>query len=321
MKLMGLGFTIPVEDLPLEELPEIAGRAEELGYSDAWSYERNVYDAFSPLAAAAAATRSMRLGTSITNIFTRPPGLIAMSAAGIAQLAPGRFVLGLGSSTEAIVSGWMGLPYGKPLTRMRETVTTVRRLLAGEKVGALKLHRIPETPVPIFMAAIGDRMLRLAGEVADGLVFFMVGPSGAPQLVAETGRTMEFVPRVIAIDGDRLEDNLALARRWIAGYAVIPTYARLLSRQGFAQEVAAIQQRWRAGDRNAAMGQVSQAMVDELMLLGDAGAWGERLAEFQRHGGTPDVWFMSTSSDPRRRRAQFERALLATAPARSRQPV
>jgi alkanesulfonate monooxygenase SsuD/methylene tetrahydromethanopterin reductase-like flavin-dependent oxidoreductase (luciferase family) len=316
-----LGITVPVEDLALTDLPAVAGRAEELGYTDAWSYERNVYDAFTPLAALAPVTRQLRLGTSICNAFTRPAGLIAMSAAALALLAPGRFVLGLGSSTEAIVRGWMGLPFARPLARMRETVSTVRRLLAGEKVGAMKLHRVPEQPVPIYMAALGDRMLQLAGEIADGLVFFMVGPRIAPELQARTGRRMEFVSRIIAIDGDAPEANLTLARRWIASYAVLPIYDRLLARQGFAEEVDAIKHRWQAGDRSGALRQVSQAMVDELILVGDIEAWSDRLAAFQRQGGTPDVWFMSTSAAPDRRRADFERTLRALAPATSRQPV
>ncbi|MGH7903992.1 MAG: LLM class flavin-dependent oxidoreductase [Candidatus Dormibacteraceae bacterium] len=307
---MRLGVTFPFEDLPLRESLVLLEKAEALGYRGAWSYERNVFDAFSPLAAAAMATREMRLGTSIVPVFTRPAGLIAMSAAALGELAPGRFVLGLGSSTEAVVTGWMGLPYGRPLTRLRDTVLAVRALLDGERVGAMRLHRLPPEPVPIYVAALGERMLRLAGEVADGVVFFMAGAGAVPDLVAGTGRALYSVARVIMVCGADHEANLAFARRFIAGYAILPFYARFLARQGFGAEVAAVQARWAAGDRAGAPAEVSEAMVAELMLLGTDPRLQERMGRFESAAlGTLDLWFMSPAAAPEQKRSDLERGL------------
>ncbi|MEP7106182.1 MAG: LLM class flavin-dependent oxidoreductase, partial [Chloroflexota bacterium] len=149
----------------MAEIPAVAARAEALGYTDCWSYEINVFDAFTPLAAAAAATDGVRLGTAIAPVFFRPPGLLAMQAAAMAELAPGRFVLGVGSSTPVVVQQWMGIPFAAPVKAVRDTVVAVLALLAGEKVGGMRLGRPPAQPVPIWMAALGDRMAAAAHEV------------------------------------------------------------------------------------------------------------------------------------------------------------
>lgn len=247
----------------MSDIPQVAARAEALGYTDCWSYEINVFDAFTPLAAAAAATRRLRLGTAIAPVFFRPPGLLAMQAAAMAELAPGRFVLGVGSSTPVVVQQWMGIPFTAPLTAVRDTVVAVRALLAGEKVGGLRLGRPPAEPVPIWMAALGQRMAAAAQELADGLCLFMVGP----RLVREIVGGKDSMCRITVIPGED-EAALALARRLVTTYALVPFYARVMARQGFAEEVGAINERWAAGERAAAPGQVSEAMLRELVLTG-----------------------------------------------------
>jgi probable F420-dependent oxidoreductase len=277
-----LGVSLPAEGLSLAELPALARRAEELGYTDAWSFEVNGYDAFSPLAAAAAVTQRMRLGTAIVPVYTRPAGLIAMHAAALAGLAPGRFVLGLGASTPTVVETWLGVPFKLPLTRTRETLTAVRALLAGEKVGAMRLAAPPTSPPRIYMAALGDKMLQAAGELADGVCFYMCGPRIIPNLVGRIGREMESVARLIVLPGG--EDAIKAARRLIVTYALVPFYARVMGEQGFGEEVAAVQQRWRAGDRAGAPGQVGDAMVEELVLAGSTEHIRERLQRYSEAG-------------------------------------
>ncbi len=134
-----LGLSIPLDQARLQDLPALVRAAEAAGFTDAWSWEVNYYDAFSPLAAAAAVTRQMRLGTAIVPALTRPAGLIAMGAASLAALAPNRFVLGLGSSTQLVVESWFGVPFQPPVRQVRQAVEAVKRLLAGERVGSLKL--------------------------------------------------------------------------------------------------------------------------------------------------------------------------------------
>jgi probable F420-dependent oxidoreductase len=305
-----IGLTVPFEGLSLDQVPGLLRAAERLGYQEAWSYERNLYDAFTPLAAGAPATERMRLGASIVPVFTRPAGLVAMSALALAELAPGRFVLGLGASTRTIVTDWMGLPFARPLSRVRETVLAVRALLAGERVGGMRLHRTPPQPVPVYLAALGERMLRLAGEIADGVVFFLAGPGVIPELTSMAGGRLDSVARVVVAVGNTREESLGFARRFIAGYTTVPAYARFLTRQGFGEEVRAVQARWSAGDRAGAAAQVSAGMVDELMLVDHHPRLEEWIARYAASGlGCLDLWFMSMAADPQRRRRDIEEAM------------
>jgi probable F420-dependent oxidoreductase len=284
--LRRLGLSIPAEGVPLAALAALAGRAEESGFTDGWSFEVNGFDAFTPLATAAAGTSRMRLGTAIVPVFTRPAGLIAMHAAAMADLAPGRFVLGLGSSTPTVVETWLGVPFSRPVSKVRDTAVDVRKLLQGERVGALRLDA-PPVEVPIFIAALGDRMLKLAGEVGDGVAFFMVGPRIIPELLAKIGRPIDSVARIVVLPGDP-KAAAAVARGLITTYALVPYYARLLVRQGFGEEVQAVGDRWAAGNRDGARAQVSDAMVRELVVTGDSDAIAEGIDAYWRTGlGTP----------------------------------
>lgn len=309
---MRLGLTLPPEDLPAGEIARVAQQAESLGYEEAWSYERDFFDAFTPLAVAATTTERLRLGTSIVPAPTRPAGLLAMSAASVAHQAPGRFVLGLGTSTRAVVSGWMGLDWPSPMDHIRQKLIDVRALLAGERLGALRLHRPPPEPVPIYLAALGPHMLRMAAELTDGIVLFMAGPTVIPEVVALAGRPMDTVARVVTVTGSSLAEATDFARRFIAYYAVLPFYSRFLSRQGFAEEVEAIGRLWREGDRKAAAGQVSDAMRRSLIWVA-ADPGGQDLPErFAAAGlGCLDLWFMSPASSPEERRRDLDEALTA----------
>ncbi len=308
-----LGLSIPTGAHGLSEVPALAGRAEELGWTDCWSYEINGFDAFTPLAAAAAGTERLRLGVGIAPAFFRPPGLLAMHASALADLAPGRFVLGLGSSTPTVVEHWMGIPFSKPRTHTVETLRAVRALLAGEKVGGMRIAQPPAEPVPIWMAALGGRMLEAAAAEADGLCLFMTGPRYIRSLHEGAGRGLDSMCRITVIPGEDQEARAA-ARRHIVAYAIVPFYARAMARQGFAEEVEAITARWAAGDRAAAPGQVSDAMVDELVLTGDAERIAAGIESYWAAGlGCPVLAFSSVGdAGP----AQFDRLLAELAPSR-----
>lgn len=258
-----LGLSIPNEVVPLAAVPGAVRRAEALGWTDAWSFESGMFDAFTPLALAAAGSERMRLGTAIVPSFVRPVGLLAMHAAALAEAAPGRFVLGIGSSTEVIVEQWMGIPFRRPRTHVAETVRAVRALLAGEKVGAFRLSRPPQQPPEIWIAALGERMLELARSEAKGICLFMVGPG----MISTLPRELDSMGRITVIPGEG-DAPRQLARRMITGYAIVPYYAAVMERQGFGDEVRAVNERWAAGDRAGATAQVSDAMVEELTLTG-----------------------------------------------------
>ena len=112
------GLTIPLDGVPLSAHGELLQEAERLGYTDAWTMEVDGLDAFVPAAIAGASTDKLRIGTAIANVFTRGPALLAQSAAAVAEVAPGRFCLGIGSSSPAIVENWNGVPLRRPLSRI-----------------------------------------------------------------------------------------------------------------------------------------------------------------------------------------------------------
>src|SRR5687768_10259440 len=163
------GLTLPLPMTALRDSADLVRRAEAAGYTDLWSGETNGPDGFTPLALAAAWTERMRLGTGVVNPFTRGLPVLAQHAASLQDASGGRFCLGLGASSNVIVERWNGVPFERPLSRVREAVQTLRPVLAGERgPGGFRLEQPPAAPVPIFVAALRDRMLALGGEVGDG---------------------------------------------------------------------------------------------------------------------------------------------------------
>jgi probable F420-dependent oxidoreductase len=180
---------VPLDGFTLAEHADLAREAEALGYSGAWSFEVDGVDGFTPLAVVGAASR-LRVGIAIANVFTRGPATLAISAAGVAEVAPGRFCLGVGAGSQPIVEAWNGGAFRQPATRVRETVQVLRAALAGERVTfrgktvrveGFRLTRPPAQPVPIHVAALRPGMLRVAGEVGDGVVLNWLSANDVPR--------------------------------------------------------------------------------------------------------------------------------------------
>jgi len=164
------GLSLELPGLPLAQHGPVLRTAEAAGYTDGWPGEVSGHDGFTPVAAAAVHTERMRLGTGVVNVFTRGPAVLAQHAAALQHLSGGRFCLGIGSSSDRIVERWNGIPFQKPLTRVRETIEFLRAALAGERAGpgGFRLEQPPTEPVPIYVAALRERMLQPAGELGDG---------------------------------------------------------------------------------------------------------------------------------------------------------
>src|SRR2546427_628508 len=171
-------LSVPLDGFTLAEHAELAREAERLGYTDAWSLEVDGVDCFAPLAVVGLATR-LRVGTAIANVYTRGPATLALCAAGIAEIAPGRFCLGIGAGSQPIVEAWNGGVFARPATRVREMAQFLRQALTGERVvfrgetfavDGFRLVKPPVEPVPIHIAALRPGMLRVAGEVGDGAI-------------------------------------------------------------------------------------------------------------------------------------------------------
>lgn len=322
-----LGLTIGLEGAALRDSVDLGRHAEDLGYTDLWTAEVGGVDALTPLAALAATTSSARLGTGILPVFTRPPALLAMSAAALQDLSGGRFVLGLGTSSNVIVERWMGERFTRPLTRLREYVEVVRACLTGEKVEfhGLTTHvdgfRLQHAPaeVPIHLAALGPSACALAGEVADGIVFFLKTAGGVREALgwAHAARgergPLECVIRLPYLVDEEHEILSVAARRLLLSYAPVDVYARSLAAQGFGAEIAAIREAWAAGDRKRAVELVPQAMLDALFVMGGPERAAARLDELRAAGVTTPVLLPMSFADPAERSDRIRRAVEALA--------
>ncbi|HLI55012.1 MAG TPA: LLM class F420-dependent oxidoreductase, partial [Acidimicrobiales bacterium] len=270
---------------------ELAG----LGYTDAWSSEADGTDAFSPLALAAAWAPSLRLGTAIVPVFTRGPALMAQSAAALAEAAPGRFVLGVGTSSDVIVGRWNGIPFEEPYRRTRDTVRFLRRALAGEKVDedfgtfevrGFRLGRPPATPPPILVAGLRPGMLRLAGREGDGAVINWLSADDVAKVVPEVGPGKEVVARVFAFPSEDTATVRAVARRMIAAYLNVPVYAAFHEWLGRGPLLKGMWEAWKAGDRKAALDAIPDQVVDDLILHGSAAEVREKVGRYLENGVT-----------------------------------
>lgn len=272
--LMGLGPKLAVDT---------ARRAEALGYHSFWTAETTGPEAFSLLAAAGEAAPSLDLGTGVLALQLRTPMIVAMGAATLQALDPQRKVLiGVGISSPVVTERWHGAPYGdRPLARVREYVTLVKECLSGEKVtfqgdfydvrGFRLGVRLGERRPEVVVGALNPQMLRLAGEVADGVLLNYLPATHIPWSVEQVrnGGDATIYAYVHAGVCER-ENGIDLARRDLFSYAVVDAYAANFERAGYADEVAAIRERHAAGDREGALAAVSDRMVDGIDVMGDA---------------------------------------------------
>jgi len=289
-------MTIPFEGVPLHELGSLAERVEGLGYDGLWSAESTHHDGFTPLVSAAEHTERVRLVTGIVNVYTRGPALLAQTAAALADVSNGRFVLGLGASSNVIVERWNEIPFRRPLAKVEETVGYLRTVLGGERGrGGFKLGAPPAYPVPIILAALREPMLRLAARVADGAFTNFLPLSRVEQVLAAFGAPQkELACRLFSFHGD---DALERAKRTFVAYATVPVYTEFFRWLGFGEHLDPLVEAWNTGDRRRAVEVVPEELVREIFLLGPLDAQRERLAEFGAAGIDTGVLALSCRPD------------------------
>jgi probable F420-dependent oxidoreductase len=304
------GLTVPFTAVPLSEHPELYRRAEALGYDDLWSGETPTgTDGFTPLAQAAAATERMRLVTGIVNPFTRGPGVLAQSAAALQEASAGRFVLGLGSSSNVLVERFNGMKFERPLSKVREAVEFLRPVLsvpAEKGFGGMRLERPVSEPVPIVLAALRGKMLALAAEIADGAFTNFLPLSGLPQVVEalrEGERTAgressstELACRFFVLPGPA-EQGLLLARGMFSAYGSVPVYAAFFRWLGFAEEIDPMVKSYEEGDRTRAAELAPEDLMREIFVMGSPDEIRARIEEFLDGGITTAVLTPIASPD------------------------
>ena len=326
-------LSVPIDGFALPEHADLAREAERLGYSDAWSYEADGLDCFASLAPVALAT-GMRLGTAIANVFTRGPATLAMSAATVADLAPGRFILGIGAGSQPIVEAWNGGRFALPATRVREMTQVLRKALTGERVvfkgktlsvDGFRLGRPPAHPVPIYIAALRPGMLQVAGEVGDGVILNWLSASDVPRAVAvvreaaaRAGRdpnAVEVTARLLVNVDPPGPDADVGVRRHVTAYLNVPVYRAYQEWLGRAPALAPMWEAWERGDRKAAVAAVPEAVMGDLILRGSMADIRGHVRRYLDAG--IDTAFLQVSTletDPARRRQVLGDALRALAP-------
>ncbi len=293
------GLTIPLPG-PLHTHGPQLRELPELGYTDVWTSESDGADALTPLALAAAWEPRLRVGAAILPAFTRAPALLAQSIAALADAAPGRCAIGIGSSSNVIVERWNGVRFVEPYRRVRDVVRFLRDALGGEKVtrdydtfriDGFRLAIRPDCPPPILVAGLREGMLRLAAREGDGVIINWLSASDVAAVEsvvrdAAGGAEREIVCRVFVCPSENAAVVRESARRAIAAYLNVPVYRRFHEWLGRGPELADMWAAWDAGDRRAALAAISDEVVDDLIVHGSPSTCRSHLDRYVANGVT-----------------------------------
>ena len=291
------GLTIPLPG-SLHSQQDFYRELVELGYTDVWSAESNGAEGLIPLALAAAWAPELRLGTAILPAYTRSPALMAQSAATMADAAPGRVAFGIGSSSNVIVENWNGVPFEEPYKRVRDTVRFLKDALSGEKVTedydsfsikGFRLGIVPEQPPKLLVAALREGMLRLAGREADGAIVNWLSPDDVTTvagIVNEQGPDREVVARIFVCPSEDREAVIAGGRYTLAAYLNVPVYKAFHQWLGRGDLLGAHWERWDAGDRQGALGEIPESVIDDLIVHGSPDQCRARISQYMQNGIT-----------------------------------
>ena len=294
---------------------ELIREAERLGVDSVWVPEFWAADALTPLAYLAACTSRIRLATGILQLGARSPAMLAMSALSLHFLSGGRFVLGVGTSGPQVMEGWHGVRFDRPLRRTRETIEIIRLITAGERLeyhgeiyelpmpgseGRPIRSLLPPAHIPIYVASLGPANLRLTGELADGWIGNSFFPETAEVFLGPiregaeaAGRTLDHVELTVSVGVEFTDDVEAAGRRHAEGYAftfgamgsaATNFYNNAFERQGYGEDVRAVQRLWLAGDKDAARKRVPTAIGLGTNLIGNDDLVRQRLRLYRDAG-------------------------------------
>lgn len=286
------GLALRDTGLSLSDLTALVRAADDIGFSSIWVPEVGSRDAIFLAGMYGSVTRQATVGTGVVPVYARNVATLALSVAAAADAADGRFILGIGAGHRFTAEAWFGARWNNPRTHMRETVTVLRQILAGERVehnGDVKLHGFhlgfTPPPVPIYFAALTPASLRLAGEIADGVILNWLPPDGIEkasllvrEAAADAGRSVKVIAyvRVAVVEEAAKEHDAHTAmREQTYAYVSLPSYASSLRKVGFGRELDAVHDgRERALD----------TLVDALCAWGDADTVKKKIENYERTG-------------------------------------
>jgi len=315
MARTALAFSI-MPDSPIQTIVEWTKAAEDAGFDGVFMTEAN-NDSLACCLALGFNTRRIKLGTAITNIYLRHPNLLANEVAALHEFTGGRFILGLGTGHRAGNSA-LGIDMGgpaDPMKKMRETVATLRRMLDGGRTNPKVIGK-----QPIYLAGVSRPMVRLAGEIADGVIFNFFPPARVKEAMGEiaegakkAGRDVKEIEPTLfatAFISDDIELARKPARTLLSRYGAMPYYGNMFAHAGFEREMAGI--RAAAGDAKAAIAAVTDQMIDATLLVGPEARVRERLQELTAPGVGWAIVFINPVGEDRA--SAVKRALRALRP-------
>ena len=308
---MRYGLTVPFTADPLHAQRSVFEELEQLGYTDLWTAEADATDGFTPLVLASVWAPSVRLGCAIFPSFTRGPGLMAMSIASLCQAAPGRCVIGIGSSSNVIVENWNGIPLEKPYQRNRDLVRFLKKALSGEKVSedyetfSVKNFRlrVPISEQPsILIAALRQGMLGLAGRESEGAILNWLSAEDVSKvvpIVKRHGQDKEIVARIFVCPSAERDQVRAVARFAANAYLNVPVYAAFHEWLGREALLSETWEKWQAGDRKGAAAAIPDEVVDDLVVHGSPEECREKIQRYVESGvDTPVLAIIPFGQDP-----------------------
>ncbi len=265
------------------------------GYDDAWFADGGAPDSLTLAAGLTPHFGNLRVGVAVTPVFTRTPAVLAATANALGQLIPGRFVLGLGASSQTMMDGWHGVPMEKPLTRVKETAIMVRSMLAGEKSNfdlttlRSKGYRQPPLaePVPVYLAALRSKMIEMAAEVGDGVVFNLWPKRALPKMIEHVAigaqkagkdpASVEVVNRYMVLVTNDKAAGLARFKAMMAPYYATPVYNAFLAWAGYEDVAKTIADGWAERDRGKTTGAISDDLANDIAVIGTADECRDRI--------------------------------------------
>ncbi|MGW5635820.1 LLM class F420-dependent oxidoreductase [Streptomyces sp. NPDC003832] len=299
------GLTLPLPGLTIDRHRFLVERLADLGYTDVWSAEGGGTDAFTPLATVAAWSPNLRIATGIVPVQTRGPAVLAQTAATLAQLAPGRLLLGIGASVPAHVTDINGIPFDEPYKRTRDVLRFVTRALRGEHVAGdfdtfsitgYRLPHPPQDPVKVILGALRPGMLRLGFREGDGAITNLLFPEDVPKILDAVGPQppgKELVVKVFVCPTEDTDYAHRATRPFLAWILNREPYRKFHEWLGNGELLRECHERWADGDADGAQKALPDEVVDRLFISGSPEECREKILRYHRPGVTTIQLYVS----------------------------
>lgn len=310
-----MAVTLPLTQ-DFQDTVDLVRWAEDHGYDDGWFADPGAPDGMTLAAAIGSQTRTLRIGMAIVPVYTRSPTVMAASADVIGQTMPGRFVLGLGSSSQTIMENFNGIQLVKPLTRVKESALVIKSILRGEKTAFTDMETVysrgymqepSDPPIPVYLAALRPKMIEMAAEHGDGVIFNLWPKRALPRMLehvrigaeraGKTVEELEIVNRYVVVLNDDRDAGREIFRRHFVPYFANPVYNKFLEWAGFVDEARELLAGWAARDRQRTAAAFTDEIVDEIGVIGTADEVRERIRSHADQGITTSIIAPAERSD------------------------